>query len=106
LRGICQEYFSALRSVPKAEYSVSYMIYERKGDENFTMIYPCNGAWGPIGLWNVESPTYFLDNQFTDGGKFFSLKRLTTFNPQEDFRYSFLLEAESMSTALFSWKIR
>jgi hypothetical protein len=26
----------------KAEYTVNYMIYERKGDEDFTMSYACN----------------------------------------------------------------
>jgi hypothetical protein len=38
-----------------------------------------------------------LDNRLTDGGKVFSLTSRPPFTPQEDSRYSFLLEAESTS---------
>jgi hypothetical protein len=31
--------------------------------------YPCNRPWRPIQLWDVEAPTFSLDNRFTDGGK-------------------------------------
>jgi hypothetical protein len=30
---------------------------------------PCNRPWRPIGLWDVEVPTFSLDNRLTDGGK-------------------------------------
>jgi hypothetical protein len=30
---------------------------------------PCNRPWRPIGLWDVEAPTFSLDNRLTDGGK-------------------------------------
>jgi hypothetical protein len=36
---------------------------------------PCNRPWKPIGLWDVEAPTFSLDNRLTDGGKCVSLKR-------------------------------
>jgi hypothetical protein len=32
----------AIKNVWKAEYTNNYMIYERKCDEDFTLIYPCN----------------------------------------------------------------
>jgi hypothetical protein len=37
----------------------------------------------------------FLDNRLTDGSEVVSLTRRPPFTPQEDFWYSFLLEAES-----------
>jgi hypothetical protein len=57
--------------------------------------YLCNRALRPIGLWDVEVPTFSLDSRLTDGGKVVSLTRRTSFIPQEDSWYSFLLEAES-----------
>jgi hypothetical protein len=36
----------------------------------------------------------FLDTRHTDGGEVVSLTRWPPFTPQEDFWYSFLLEAE------------
>jgi hypothetical protein len=36
----------------------------------------------------------FLENWLTDGGAVVSFTRLPRFNPQEDFWYPFLLEAE------------
>jgi hypothetical protein len=27
--------------------------------------YPCNRPWRPIGLWDVEAPTFFLDNRLS-----------------------------------------
>jgi hypothetical protein len=50
--------------------------------------------WRPIGLGDVEAPT-FVDTRLTDGGKIVSLTRWPHLAPQEDFWYSFLLEAES-----------
>jgi hypothetical protein len=32
-------------------------------------------SWRPIGLWDVEAPTFSLDNRLTDGGEVFSLTR-------------------------------
>jgi hypothetical protein len=45
-------------------------------------------------LREVEAPT-FSDNRLTDGGKVVSPTRRPHFTPQEDFWYTFLLEAES-----------
>jgi hypothetical protein len=50
--------------------------------------------WRPLGLREVEAPT-FSDIRLTDGGEVVSLTRRPPFTPQEDSRYSFLLEAES-----------
>jgi hypothetical protein len=30
---------------------------------------PCNRPWRPIGLWDVEAPTFSVDSRLTDGGK-------------------------------------
>jgi hypothetical protein len=30
---------------------------------NCGKIYPCNRPWRPIGLWDVEAPTFSLDNK-------------------------------------------
>jgi hypothetical protein len=57
--------------------------------------YRCNMPWRPIGLWDVEAPTFSLDNRLTDGGEVVSLTRRPPLYPQEDSWYSFLLEAES-----------
>jgi hypothetical protein len=35
----------------------------------------------PIGLWDVESPTFSLDNRLTNGGKFLSLRHLLVQSP-------------------------
>jgi hypothetical protein len=51
------------------------------------------GRGGPQGCETSRLP-HFLDNRFTDGGEV-SLTRRPHFTPQEDSRYSFLLEAES-----------
>jgi hypothetical protein len=51
--------------------------------------------WRLIGLWDVEAPTFSLDNQLTDGGEV-SFTRRPPFAPEEDPWYSFLLEAESI----------
>jgi hypothetical protein len=38
---------------------------------------------------------HFLENRLTDGGEVVSLTRRPPFTPQEDFWYSFLLEAQT-----------
>jgi hypothetical protein len=43
--------------------------------------YPCNRTWRPIGLWDVEVPTYSLDNRLTHGGEI-SLTPRTPFTPR------------------------
>jgi hypothetical protein len=35
----------------------------------YPRLYPCNRPWKAIGLWDVEVPTFSLDNRLTDGGK-------------------------------------
>jgi hypothetical protein len=46
----------------------------------------------------------FTDNQLTDGGYIISLTRRPRFTPQEDFWYSFLLEAKSTPGPQCGWK--
>jgi hypothetical protein len=48
----------------------------------------------PLGCETSKIP-HFLDNWLTDGGEVINLKRPPPFNPQEDFWYSFLLDAET-----------
>jgi hypothetical protein len=44
--------------------------------------YPCNRPWRAIVLWDVEAPTFSLDNRLTDGGKFVShMRRPLTLPP-------------------------
>jgi hypothetical protein len=50
--------------------------------------------WRPLGLREVEAPT-FSDIRLIDGGKVGSAIRRPLFTPQENSWYSFLLEAES-----------
>jgi hypothetical protein len=38
-------------------------------------MYPCNRSWRPIGLWDVEAPTFSLDNRLTDCDKVVYLTR-------------------------------
>jgi hypothetical protein len=45
----------------------------------FSKSYPCNRPWRPIGLWDVEAPTFSLDNRLTDGGKVTSHMRWSPF---------------------------
>jgi hypothetical protein len=45
--------------------------------------YPYNRPWTPIGLWDIEAPTFSLDNRLTDGGKVVTLPP----PPQEDSWY-------------------
>jgi hypothetical protein len=58
------------------------------------LVIPVTGHGGPSGCETLRVPHY-LDNRLTDGGKVVSLTRRPLFTPQEDFWYSFLLDAES-----------
>jgi hypothetical protein len=56
--------------------------------------YPCNRPWRPIGLWDVEAPTFSIQSAHRwrwDCQPYAP----AALNPQEDSWYSFLLEAES-----------
>jgi hypothetical protein len=44
---------------------------------------PVSGHEGPIGLWDIEAPTFCLDNQLTDGGKIVSPTRRPPFPPRK-----------------------
>jgi hypothetical protein len=65
---------------------------------------PVNRPWRPVGLWDVEVPTFSLDDRLSDGGKFVSLTRRPPLTLQDDSRYSFLSEAESTPAPYFGWK--
>jgi hypothetical protein len=61
---------------------------------------PVTGCGGPYGCETPRLP-HFLDNRLTDGGEAVSLTcRSAAFYPQEDFWYSFLLEAVSIPGAI------
>jgi hypothetical protein len=66
--------------------------------------YSCNRLWKPIGMWDVEAPTFCLDNRLTDGGKGVSHTRRPPFTPQEYSWYSFLVKAESTPRPYCGWK--
>jgi hypothetical protein len=53
--------------------------------------YPCNRPWRPMGLWDVQAPTFSLDNQLTDGGKVVSITRLPLFFPPGIFLVLFIV---------------
>jgi hypothetical protein len=59
---------------------------------------------GRGGLHRRRGSKHFLDNRLTDGGEVISLVRRPPFTPQEDFWYSFLLEAESTPGPYCGWK--
>jgi hypothetical protein len=56
--------------------------------------YPCNRPWRPIGLWDVEAPTFSKQSahRWWWGCQPYAPAAL---NPPKDSWYSFLLEAES-----------
>jgi hypothetical protein len=70
-------------------------VYPDISRNSVKTIYPCNRPWRPIGLWDVETPTFSLDNRLTDGGEIVSLTSRPSFTPQEDSWHPFILEAES-----------
>jgi hypothetical protein len=55
--------------------------------------YPCNRPWRPLGLWDVEAPIFSRQSAHRWWGC--QTYALAAPYPQEDFWYSFLLEAES-----------
>jgi hypothetical protein len=57
-------------------------------------MYPCNRPWRPIGLWDVEAPTFSRQSAhwWRWGCQPYALAALY---PQQNSWYSFLLEAES-----------
>jgi hypothetical protein len=74
-------------SLPQYYYFVFYKIVKLK--------LSLDQAVKAQGLWDVEAPTFSLDNRLTDGGKVVSLTRRSPITPKEDSWYSFLLEADS-----------
>jgi hypothetical protein len=58
-----------------------------------------NRTWRPIGLWDVEAPTFSLNNRLIHGGELFAL-------PSEDPWYSFPSETESTPGAQCGTKSR
>jgi hypothetical protein len=53
---------------------------------------PVDKLWRPRGLWDVKD---ILDNRLICGNKVVCLTRRPAFTTQDDYWYSFLLEAES-----------
>jgi hypothetical protein len=64
---------------------------------------PCNRPWRPIGLWDVEAPTFSRQSahRWWWGCQPYALAALY---PQEDSCYSYLLEAESTPGPYCGWK--
>jgi hypothetical protein len=45
--------------------------------------YICNKPWRPIALWDVEVPTFSIDNRLTDDGEVVSLTHRLPFTPRK-----------------------
>jgi hypothetical protein len=80
------------------KYTLFLILVKSKTDGKINMniynkSYSCNRPWKPTGLWDVEAPTFALDNRLTEDGKVVSLTRRPPFTPQKDSWYSFRLEA-------------
>jgi hypothetical protein len=45
--------------------------------------YLSNRLWWPTGLWYIEAPIFFLDNQLTDGSEIVSIKFQPHFTPRK-----------------------
>jgi hypothetical protein len=56
----------------------------------YSKSYLCNRPWKPTGWWDVEVPTFSLDNRHIDGGEVISLTRRPPFTPRRipDTRFS------------------
>jgi hypothetical protein len=63
-------------------------------------IYPYNRPWRPVGVWDVEAPTFSLESRLIwwSGCQPYAPAALY---PQEYSWYSFLLEAESTHRAIY-----
>jgi hypothetical protein len=79
----------------RAEQVEVYIKFVKIGLKVKRWSYSCNRPRRSIGLWDVEAPTFSLDNRLTDGGEVVSFTRWQPFARQEDSWYSLLLEAES-----------
>jgi hypothetical protein len=53
----------------------------RLGCDPYAASDPCNKPWRPIELWDIEAPTFCLDNRLTDGGKVVSLTHRRPYTP-------------------------
>jgi hypothetical protein len=47
------------------------------------MCYPCSRPRRPVGLWDVEAPTFSLDNRLTEGGEVVRHMRRPPFTPRK-----------------------
>jgi hypothetical protein len=63
----------------------------------------CNRPWRPVGLWDVEVPTFSRQSAHRRrlGCQLYAPASLY---PQENSWYSFLLEVKSTPGPYFSWK--
>jgi hypothetical protein len=67
--------------------------------KNKRLSYPCNRPWRPIGLWDVEAPTFCRQSahRWWWGCQPYAL---AAFYPQEDSWYSFLLKSDPIPVRL------
>jgi hypothetical protein len=76
------------RRIKARLYSIRICLCSQNyGGKKNLYSYPCNRTWRPLGLWDVEAPTFSLDNRLTDGGEGVNLTRRPPFAPQEDSWY-------------------
>jgi hypothetical protein len=81
----CEPVFSILGSwLQPSDCSLWITQWQEFVTENWRKkICRCNTLWRPIGLWNVEAPTHFLDSQFTDGAEVVNLRRRPPFTTRK-----------------------
>jgi hypothetical protein len=68
--------------------------------------YRCNRPWRPIGLWDVEGPTFSLDNRLTDDGKVVSLTHRPPFTSSKIHGTHFCLRLSRTQSHNTAGKIR
>jgi hypothetical protein len=65
----CSSFFLAPSCWYFSGECIRLLQYLRKILHSFPLSYPCNRQWRPVRLWDVEDPTFCLNNRLTDCGK-------------------------------------
>jgi hypothetical protein len=86
-----KELWSRTRDYPPMDHQVPFHPFFVRNQQNDSR-YPCKSPWRPIGLWDGEAPTFSRqsDHRWRWGCQPYAPAALY---PQEDFWYSFPLEA-------------
>jgi hypothetical protein len=96
--------FQADRPVRRSQRSGHQNVAKASSVVEKGIFFSCSSPRSAVGLWDVEVPTFPLDNRLTDGGEVVSHTYWPPFTPQEESWCSFLLEVELTSGSLCGWK--